>query len=73
MAIPFGSFERALSEKLNQGTAARVRELTKALDSAAPDGVPSELADLRAATLTLQPPEALKTEVGAPLSHSSLI
>lgn len=63
VALPFGSFERALSEKINQNAAATVRELSKALDKAGADGIPTELAGLRKAVLGLEPPEALVTEV----------
>ena len=63
VALPFGTFERALAEKLNQGTAATVRDLSKALEKAGSEGVPGELRKLREAVLKLKAPEALLKEV----------
>lgn len=71
VALPFGSFERALSEKVNQDTAATVRDLVKALDKAGSEGVPGELRKLREAVLKLQAPEALMQEVNLPSSQQS--
>ncbi len=71
VALPFGTFERVLSEKVNQHTAGTVRDLSKTLDKAAAEGVPAELGKLREAVLKLQAPEELVKEVWT-LSHPNI-
>ena len=63
VALPFGAFERALTDTINQDTADTVRNLGKALEKAGSEGVPGELRKLREAVLKLKAPKALVKEV----------
>ena len=67
IAIPFGSFERVLSDRLNGAASQEIASLTKALERAGSQqskGVPAELQKLRQLVRTkLQCPSELQQQV----------
>lgn len=63
IALPFGTFERVLSDGINYSTAGNISSLIGALENAKEGQVPKELKELRQEVLKLQPPDALIAEV----------
>jgi alpha-glucan, water dikinase len=72
VALPFGVFERVLSQPNNREVAERYEGLTRQLVSQKTEEMPSLLADLRKAILDLDAPDGLTSDLRSVMESSGL-
>ncbi|MCL5024585.1 MAG: hypothetical protein M1497_14720 [Nitrospirae bacterium] len=72
VALPFGVFEKVLSEDFNSGPAGEYEELAQRVDSADEEARPKLLGELRGVVLKLKAPEGLPSSLRAVMDRAGL-